>query len=71
MKVVLTFAQFKVHGSTDDYLVNYDDEQGWYCGCLDHYYRKRECKHIKECKRNVRTLLHENNNVDENQGKLI
>ena len=44
--VVLTFAQFEVKGTTDTYFVNYDDESGWYCGCPDHYYRKRECTHI-------------------------
>ena len=69
MVVVLTFAQFTVHGSTDDYLVNYDNEDGWYCGCPDHYYRKRECKHIKEAKRSVRSLLREDD--DNQQGELI
>lgn len=68
--VVITFAQFEVKGTTDTYFVNYDDEAGWYCGCPDHYYRKRECKHIKEAKRSVRRLLREGN-VDEKQGKLI
>ena len=70
MVVVLRFAQFTVHGSTDDYLVNYDNEDGWYCGCPDHYFRKHECKHILEAKRSVRRLLREVN-VDEKQGKLI
>ena len=69
MVVVLTFAQFTVHGSTDDYLVNYDNETGWYCNCPDHYYRKRECKHIKEAKRSVRSLLREDD--DKQQGKLV
>ena len=68
--VVLTFAQFEVKGTTDTYFVNYDDEAGWYCGCPDHYFRKRECKHILEAKRSVRRLLREGN-VDEKQGKLI
>ena len=69
MVVVLTFAQFTVHGSTDDYLVNYDNEAGWYCGCPDNYYRKRECKHIREAKRSVRSLLREDD--DKQQGRLI
>ena len=68
--VVLTFAQFEVKGTTDTYFVNYDDESGWYCGCPDHYFRKRVCKHILEAKRSVRRLLREGN-VDEKQGKLI
>ena len=62
--VVITFAQFEVKGTTDTYFVNYDDESGWYCGCPDHYYRKRECKHIKEAKKNIRSLLRED---DDNQ----
>lgn len=70
MTTILTFAQFIVHGNTDNYLVNYDEETGWYCGCPDHHYRKRECKHIKEAKRSVRSLLRDGD-VDENQGKLV
>lgn len=59
--VVLTFAQFEVEGTTDTYFVNYDDESGWYCTCPDHYFRKRECKHILEAKMSVRCLLRESN----------
>ena len=69
MRVTLTFAQFDVEGETDTYFVNYDEEQGWYCGCPDHHFRKRECKHIKEAKRNVRKLL-QGNNIEE-QRKLM
>lgn len=69
MTTILTFAQFTVHGNTDDYLVNYDEDTGWYCGCPDHHYRKRECKHIKEAKRSVRSLLREKSH--EGQSKLV
>lgn len=68
--VILTFAQFTVHGETDDYFLNYDEEVGWYCGCPDHHFRKRECKHIKEAKRSVRSLLREPPSV-EGQSKLV
>ena len=68
--VILTFAQFTVHGETDDYFLNYDEEVGWYCGCPDHHFRKRECKHIKEAKRSVRSLLREQSQ-NPNQSKLV
>ena len=68
--VILTFAQFTVHGKTDDYFLNYDEEVGWYCGCPDHHFRKRECKHIKEAKRSVRSLLREQSQ-NPNQSKLV
>lgn len=50
MKVELSYAQFNVTGSTDTYLVVYDDEEGWFCNCPDRHYRKHECKHIRETK---------------------
>lgn len=53
MKVQLRYAQFNVQGSTDEYLVVYDDEEGWYCNCPDRHYRKHECKHIKETKKHL------------------
>lgn len=68
--IILTFAQFIVHGKTDDYFLNYDEDTGWYCGCPDHHFRKRECKHIREAKRSVRSLLREKG-LDENQRKLV
>ena len=67
--VIMTFAQFTVHGETDDYFLNYDEETGWYCNCPDHHFRKRECKHIKEAKRAVRMLLREHST--EGQSKLV
>lgn len=54
MDVKLTYAQFNVKGTTDDYLVAYDDEDGWFCNCPDRHYRKHECKHIKEVKHDLR-----------------
>lgn len=53
MKVCLSYAQFNVQGETDSYLVAYDDEDGWFCNCPDRQYRKRECKHIKACKKSL------------------
>ena len=67
--VILTFAQFTVHGETDDYFLNYDEEVGWYCNCPDHHFRKHECKHIKEAKRSVRMLLREH--TTQGQAKLV
>ena len=54
MKVQLTYAQFNVKGDTDEYLVAYDNEDGWYCNCPDRHYRKHECKHIKQVKNDIR-----------------
>ena len=67
--VIMTFAQFTVHGETDDYFLNYDEATGWYCNCPDHHFRKRECKHIKEAQRSVRMLLREHST--EGQSKLV
>ena len=54
MKVSLTYAQSGVEGTSDDYLVVYDNEEGWYCNCPDRHFRKRECKHIKEVKHELK-----------------
>lgn len=34
--------------------VNWDFLDGWFCTCEDFTYRHRECKHIRECKSNVK-----------------
>ena len=54
MEVRLVYAQFEVQGKSDKYIVAYDDEDGWFCNCPDRYYRKHDCKHIKEAKRNLK-----------------
>ena len=54
MDVKLTYAQFSVEGTSDNYLVAYDNDDGWYCNCPDRHYRKRECKHIREVKYDLR-----------------
>lgn len=35
------------------YLVACDYDDGWWCGCDDHYYRKHECKHIRAVKEHL------------------
>lgn len=52
-KVKLSYAQFNVEGETDSYLVAYDDEDGWFCNCPDRHFRKRECKHIRACRKSL------------------
>ena len=71
MKVRLTYAQFEVKGSTDNYLVAYDDEEGWYCNCPDRHYRKHECKHIRETKHSLKRGLIVDEVVPETQTKLL
>ena len=70
MNVRLTYAQFQVKGTTDTYLVAYDDEEGWFCNCPDRHFRKRECKHIKEAKRSLGHVL-VNEVVPETQTRLM
>lgn len=31
------------------YIIAVDIHDGWYCTCEDYKFRKRKCKHIKEC----------------------
>ena len=58
--VVLDFAQFKASGSTGSNIVSWDRDNereygnGWVCTCEDYFYRKHECKHIREAKKKVR-----------------
>ena len=53
----LDYAGFKASGSTGTNYVQYSKDNldlpgdGWNCTCEDFYYRKRECKHIREAKR--------------------
>lgn len=54
MKVKLTYAQFDVESGEDNYLIAYDDEEGWYCNCPDRHFRKHECKHIREARHDLR-----------------
>ena len=68
---VLNYAQFTVEGSTDTYLVAYDDEEGWFCNCPDRHYRKHECKHIKEVKRCLGHHLQVDEVVPETQTQLV
>lgn len=47
---------FRVIGSHGDiYLVGFDYVDGWFCPCPDYYFRKHECKHIRECKHELTT----------------
>ena len=57
MEVRMVYAQFEVQGKTDKYIVAYDDEDGWFCNCPDRHYRKHDCKHIKEAKRNLKGIV--------------
>lgn len=70
MSVRLTYAQFEVQGSTDKYIVAYDDEDGWFCNCPDRHYRKRECKHIREAKSTLGNVIVDEV-VPETQTKLV
>ena len=70
MKVRLTYAQFDVEGETDNYLVAYDDEEGWFCNCPDRHYRKHECKHIRAAKRSLGHVVVDEV-VPETQTKLV
>lgn len=41
---------FLVVGSTGyEHMVCYDKLDGWYCTCEDFQFRKRFCKHMKQC----------------------
>lgn len=53
-EVEIIFIQFKASGNTGSNTVNWDSMDGWWCSCEDFYYRKRECKHIREAKKKVR-----------------
>lgn len=70
MNVRLTYAQFDVQGATDNYLVAYDEDDGWYCNCPDRHYRKHECKHIKACKHALGNVVVDEV-VPETQTKLV
>ena len=70
MSVRLTYAQFEVKGSTDTYLVAYDDEDGWFCNCPDRHFRKHECKHIREAKHALGNVVVDEV-VPETQTKLV
>lgn len=70
MEVRLTYAQFEVKGETDQYLVAYDDEDGWFCNCPDRHYRKHECKHIREAKSTLGNVVVDEV-VPETQTKLV
>ena len=41
---------WEVSGSNGATHIVAHDWDGWMCTCPDHYYRKRECKHMKVCK---------------------
>ena len=53
-EVEIIFIQFQASGNTGSNIVNWDSMDGWWCSCEDFYYRKQECKHIREAKRRVR-----------------
>lgn len=69
METELIYAQFTVHGETDDYLVAYDNEDGWFCNCPDRHYRKHACKHIRAVRNLIKNLVDEN--IPETQLKLV
>ena len=35
-------------------MVSWDFQDSWICTCEDFYFRKRECKHIKQVKKELR-----------------
>ena len=41
--------KFTVQGETDRYIIRYDENKGWFCPCLDYYFRNHVCKHIRAC----------------------
>lgn len=45
----LTFS-VSSHSRPEDHYVDIDIDNGWMCTCEHHYYRKVECKHMREVK---------------------
>lgn len=45
----LTFS-VSSHSRPENHYVDIDIDNGWFCTCEQYYYRKVECKHMKEVK---------------------
>ena len=54
-KVQLECFSFIVDGGKNR--VSWDFQDSWICTCEDFYFRKHECKHIKQCKRELRAQI--------------
>lgn len=39
--------------------VSWDFQDSWICTCEDFYYRKHECKHIKQVKKELRSQVND------------
>ena len=41
------------------YIIAVDEIDGWYCTCDDYKFRKRKCKHIRECEEYLHNFFYD------------